>query len=79
MRSCQRSSRYTQQILRTDDVDLRLKSLEADEHMGPDELYLLDAVHDISSKLKKAFCEPQNTEFCPPLALAKQVHVQTGK
>jgi hypothetical protein len=60
-------------VLRTDDVDLRLKSLDADEHMGPEELYLLDAVHDISGKLKKAFCEPQNTSFCPPLALAKQV------
>ena len=54
-------------------MDLRLKSLEADEHMGPEELLLLDATPDISSKLKKAFCEPQNTSFCPPLILAKEV------
>lgn len=36
-----------------------------------DEYYLLDdpKVHG-KSKMKKAFCEPKNTKFCPPISLA---------
>lgn len=58
-----------------DDANLRLKSLDADAHMGPEELLLLDAAPDMSSKLKKAFCEPQKTDFCPPLTLVEQVRL----
>merc|ERR1712032_506752 len=28
---------------------------------------LTDAVSDVSKKIKKAFCEPENVDFCPPL------------
>jgi len=49
---------------------IRASAAEATEH---DEYFLLDdaKVHG-KSKLKKAFCEPGNTDFCPPIALATQ-------
>lgn len=64
---------FLPQVKVQDDANLRLKSLDADQHMGPEELLLLDAAPDMSSKLKKAFCEPQKTDFCPPLTLVEQV------
>ena len=35
-----------------------------------DDLVLTDALPDVKRKIKRAFCEPKNTEFNPPLALA---------
>jgi len=34
------------------------------------ELLLLDGAPDVQRKMKKAFCEPGNVDFCPPLAIA---------
>jgi tyrosyl-tRNA synthetase len=50
----------------TEAVSLRLQAegegLEADTNVS-----LTDAVPDVSRKIKKAFCEPENVNFCPPL------------
>merc|ERR1712151_1442803 len=31
-------------------------------------IFLTDEEIDINRKVKRAFCEPQNVEFCPPIA-----------
>jgi len=53
-------------IQTTEAVSLRLQAegegLEADTNLS-----LTDAVPDVSRKIKRAFCEPENTDFCPPL------------
>lgn len=53
-------------IQTTEVVSLRLQAegegLEADTNVS-----LTDAVPDVSRKIKKAFCEPENVDFCPPL------------
>ena len=51
---------------------LELQKVENESHKTENfEYYLLDdpKVHG-KSKMKKAFCEPGNIEFCPPIALA---------
>lgn len=51
---------------------LLLQQRESEAHKTEnDEYYLLDdpKVHG-KSKMKKAFCEPKNIGFCPPIALA---------
>ena len=51
---------------------LLLQQRESEAHKTEnDEYYLLDdpKVHG-KSKMKKAFCEPKNIDFCPPIALA---------
>lgn len=51
---------------------LHLQQRELEAHKTEnDEYYLLDdpKVHG-KSKMKKAFCEPKNTAFCPPIAIA---------
>lgn len=51
---------------------LELQKVENESHKTDNfEYYLLDdpKVHG-KSKMKKAFCEPGNIEFCPPIALA---------
>ena len=61
-------------------VSLRLKSL-ADENaaMDPDnELLLLDGAPDVQRKMKKAFCEPQNLEHCPPIAVVEEAVLPYG-
>jgi len=53
-------------------MNLLLYQRESDAHKTEnDEYFLLDdpKVHG-KSKMKKAFCEPKNTEFCPPISLA---------
>jgi len=37
------------------------------------ELLLLDLQPDVQRKMKKAFCEPANAAFCPPLAIAAEL------
>lgn len=50
----------------TEAPSLRLRAegegLEADTN-----LFLTDREMDVNRKVKKAFCEPENTDFCPPL------------
>jgi len=51
---------------------LELQKVENESHKTENfEYYLLDdpKVHG-KSKMKKAFCEPGNIDFCPPIALA---------
>mmetsp|Transcript_17111 Transcript_17111/g.32376 ORF Transcript_17111/g.32376 Transcript_17111/m.32376 type:complete len:772 (-) Transcript_17111:80-2395(-) len=51
---------------------LALQMIESEAHKTENyEYFVLDdpKVHG-KSKMKKAFCEPGNTEFCPPIALA---------
>lgn len=51
---------------------LELQMVESDSHKTENfEYYLLDdpKVHG-KSKMKKAFCEPGNVDFCPPIVLA---------
>ncbi|KAL3942779.1 MAG: hypothetical protein SGBAC_003091 [Bacillariaceae sp.] len=53
-------------------MSLLLYQRESDAHKTEnDEYFLLDdpKVHG-KSKMKKAFCEPKNIEFCPPISLA---------
>jgi tyrosyl-tRNA synthetase len=53
--------------------DLRLKQQEGGAGVAPEmeRLLVLDSAQDIGSKIKKkAFCEPTNVEFCPPIAIA---------
>lgn len=56
-------------------VSLRLK---ADDGVADPEaeLFLLDGQPDVQRKLKRAFCEPGNVEFCPPIALAEELIMQ---
>lgn len=59
-------------ILITQTPKLHLKIVEDAAHKTDDyEYFVLDdpKVHG-KSKLKKAFCEPGNTDFCPPITLA---------
>jgi len=42
------------------------------------ELLLLDGQPDVQRKMKKAFCEPGNTAFCPPLAVARELVLGCG-
>ena len=42
------------------------------------ELLLLDGTPDVQRKLKKAFCEPANVRFCPPIAVAAEVVLTLG-
>jgi len=52
--------------------ELLLQKRELEVHKTEnDEYYLLDdpKVHG-KSKMKKAFCEPKNTTFCPPISVA---------
>lgn len=61
-------------------ISLRLKAAEggaAEAAMGANapldhdaEIFVLDAQQDVQRKMKKAFCEPGNVNFCPPLTLA---------
>lgn len=37
------------------------------------ELHLTDSAADVKRKMKRAFCEPQNIDLCPPLVLADQI------
>ena len=62
-------------------VSLQLKTL-ADEHAAQDpdnELLLLDGAPDVQRKMKKAFCEPQNLEHCPPLTVSVEAVLPYGK
>jgi len=55
---------------------LRLKVPPADGAPVDDpdaELTLLDGPPDVQRKIKRAFCEPANVSFCPPLALAVEI------
>mmetsp|Transcript_18149 Transcript_18149/g.30326 ORF Transcript_18149/g.30326 Transcript_18149/m.30326 type:complete len:888 (-) Transcript_18149:351-3014(-) len=59
-------------------VSLRLKAAAGGELAGGEwdadaELLLLDGPSDVQRKLKRAFCEPGNVAFCPPLTLARRV------
>jgi len=49
------------------------EGLEADTN-----LCLTDRDLDINRKVKKAFCEPENADFCPPLAWADALLPVTG-
>ncbi|CAJ1960042.1 unnamed protein product [Cylindrotheca closterium] len=54
------------------EISLLLHRRESDAHITEnDEYFLLDdpKVHG-KSKMKKAFCEPKNIGFCPPISLA---------
>lgn len=42
------------------------------------DIFLIDNPPDVAPKVKKSFCEPQNVEYCPPLALAKEVCFKFG-
>ncbi len=42
------------------------------------ELLLADGTPDVQRKMKKAFCEPANAAFCPPLALAAELILPFG-
>mmetsp|Transcript_38174 Transcript_38174/g.87333 ORF Transcript_38174/g.87333 Transcript_38174/m.87333 type:complete len:757 (-) Transcript_38174:206-2476(-) len=56
-------------------VPLRLKA--DDGKWDPEaELLLLDSQADLQRKLKRAFCEPGNVEFCPPIVLAEEIILQ---
>ena len=62
-------------------VSLQLKTL-ADEHAAQDpdnELLLLDGAPDVQRKMKKAFCEPQNLEHCPPLTVSVEAVLPSPK
>ena len=52
--------------------DLRLKDAAAADDADA-ELRLLDNAADVQRKIKRAFCEPGNVAFCPPLAVARDV------
>eukprot|EP00299_Pterocystis_sp_00344_P017149 c8603_g1_i2.p1 GENE.c8603_g1_i2~~c8603_g1_i2.p1 ORF type:complete len:698 (+),score=172.51 c8603_g1_i2:196-2094(+) len=43
---------------------------EAAKEDAENELFLDDTAADVKRKIKRAFCEPGNTEVCPPLTLA---------
>jgi len=51
---------------------LRLRS-EGDGVEAEADLLVTDMQPDVNKKVKKAFCEPQNTAFCPPLAWVNTV------
>jgi len=56
-------------------VSLRLKADEG--KWDPEaELLLLDGQPDVQRKLKRAFCEPGNVDFCPPVVLAEELLMQ---
>ena len=42
------------------------------------ELTLLDSSADIIRKVKRAFCEPSNVAFCPPLTLSRRLLLPYG-
>mmetsp|Transcript_9549 Transcript_9549/g.20037 ORF Transcript_9549/g.20037 Transcript_9549/m.20037 type:complete len:776 (+) Transcript_9549:58-2385(+) len=52
--------------------DLLLQRRELEAHKTPnDEYYLLDDPKvNGKSKMKKAFCEPKNIDYCPPISVA---------
>merc|ERR1712241_1127817 len=50
----------------TEAVSLRLQA-EGEGSKADTNVSLTDAVPDVSRKIKKAFCEPENVDFCPPL------------
>ena len=56
-------------------ISLRLKAAAPDapaDALDLDaELSLLDGTADVQRKVKRAFCEPANVAFCPPLALTR--------
>lgn len=52
-------------------VPLRLKAEEG--KVEEVELLLLDSQGEVGRKLKRAFCEPGNVDFCPPLTLAEEL------
>eukprot|EP00965_Chrysotila_dentata_P026484 877049-Pleurochrysis_carterae.AAC.2 len=57
-------------------ASMRLKAPHADGAAVPDddaELMLLDGVPDVTRKMKKAFCEPGNANFCPPLVIVREL------
>jgi len=58
-----------------DSVSLRLRADEG--KWDPEaELLLLDGQPDVQRKLKRAFCEPANVGFCPPIVLAEELVLQ---
>jgi len=51
-----------------------LRLLEAGEGLEPDvHIMLTDKEVEVNKKVKKSFCMPQNTDFCPPLAWTKEL------
>jgi tyrosyl-tRNA synthetase len=42
------------------------------------DIFLVDNPADVAPKIKKAFCEPQNVQYCPPLTLAREVCFRFG-
>lgn len=36
-------------------------------------IFLTDRDPDVNKKMKKAFCEPENVEFCPPIAWVEEI------
>ena len=60
------------QIIEVAAPDLRLKDAAAADDADA-ELRLLDNAADVQRKIKRAFCEPGNVAFCPPLAVARDV------
>uniref|UniRef100_A0A7S0P4F4 tyrosine--tRNA ligase n=1 Tax=Calcidiscus leptoporus TaxID=127549 RepID=A0A7S0P4F4_9EUKA len=56
-------------------VSLRLRADEA-QWDAEAELLLLDGQADVQRKLKRAFCEPNNVAFCPPLVVAEALVLQ---
>ncbi|GAX14019.1 tyrosyl-tRNA synthetase [Fistulifera solaris] len=57
----------------TKELDVRLQPVRESDALVTenDEYYLTDdPAVNVKSKMKKAFCEPGNTLFCPPIALA---------
>lgn len=63
-------------ILEVTDLKLKVPTEGFDD---PDlELLLLDASADTSRKIKKAFCEPQNIDFNPPLLLISLLGFKNG-
>merc|ERR1711957_316855 len=59
-------------IVKVSRSNLELQIVESEVHKTENfEYYLLDDPKvNGKSKMKKAFCEPGNVEFCPPIALA---------
>jgi tyrosyl-tRNA synthetase len=59
-------------------VSLRLKADDGGKWEPEAELLLSDAQADVQRKLKRAFCEPGNVDFCPPISLAEELVMAHG-
>uniref|UniRef100_A0A7S4MY38 tyrosine--tRNA ligase n=2 Tax=Odontella aurita TaxID=265563 RepID=A0A7S4MY38_9STRA len=68
------------ELPRGDGPSIALQSREDEAHRTDNDEYFLldDPRREGKAKMKKAFCEPGNVEFCPPVAMAAAFGLEGG-